>query len=81
MEIRGRAEDAKAGAVVVCDDGRVVYIEKLSCWPDSLRKKRVVATGKLVEKKYIPDPQENPITQGAYGTQTLLEDASWRLEE
>jgi len=38
-------------------------------------------TGNLREKKLIPDPYVSPdggISQGAIGTQTVLENATWK---
>lgn len=77
----GRAEDAKGGAVLVLDDGAVLYLLGLESWPDALRKKRVLASGRIGRKKLFPDPtpQGGLQTQGAYGDQLVLDGASYRL--
>jgi hypothetical protein len=77
----GRAEDAKGGAVLVLDDGAVLYLLGLESWPDALHKKRVLASGRVGRKKLFPDPtpQGGLQTQGAYGDQLVLDGASYRL--
>ncbi len=40
----GAARDAKGGAVVVADDGRVLYVEGLESWPAAIGGQRVAVT-------------------------------------
>lgn len=47
VTLRGVAEDAMAGAVVVGDDGLVTLVVGLEGWPDGLRGGRVVVDGTL----------------------------------
>ncbi|MDP7111949.1 MAG: YciI family protein [Myxococcota bacterium] len=79
--VAGTAENAKGGAIIVADDGRVVYIEGLDSWPDDLHGQAVIATGRLVEMEYLPVAQvskDGAISQGtAGGTQTVLVGARW----
>jgi hypothetical protein len=80
-EVHGQARDAKAGAVVVDETLGAVYVEGLASWPASLLGQEVVASGRLVRKKLIPDPAvaaDGSISQGAEGTQLVLEAASWQ---
>ena len=80
VTLEGRAENAKAGAMVIADDGRAVYVDGLEDgWPADVAKKRVRVTGVLREEKRIPDPGTDPITAGAHGTQTVLYDAKWAV--
>jgi hypothetical protein len=80
--IEGKAEDAKACAVVVLDSGDAIYIEGVDSWPSDILGKRVIVTGVLKRKKLILDPvtgADGGISQGAWGKQTVLEGASWKL--
>ena len=80
VTLEGKAENAKAGAIVVSDDGTMAYIDGLEDgWPNEISRKRVRVTGELREEKRIPDPGTNPITAGAFGTQTILYDAKWTV--
>jgi hypothetical protein len=79
--IEGKAEDAKACAVVVLDSGDVVYIAGVDSWPSEILGRRVKVTGVLKRKKLIMDPvtgADGGISQGAWGKQTVLEGASWK---
>ncbi|OLS12469.1 MAG: hypothetical protein RBG13Loki_3890 [Promethearchaeota archaeon CR_4] len=81
VTLRGTAGNAKGGAVIQLPDNRVIYIEGLSGWDDEFSGKEVIVTGNLREKKLIPDPYISPdggISQGAIGTQIVLENASWK---
>lgn len=82
VTIRGKALDAKAGAVIMVEGSGPVYIEGLDSWPREAFGKAVVATGVLTTKKYIPDPvgEDGEIRQGAEGEQEVLEGATWKLE-
>jgi len=79
--LKGTAKDAKAGAVIVVDDGRVVYLEGLDSWPNGSLNKRVEAKGVLVSKKFIPDPvnENGDICQGAEGDQLVIERPKWTI--
>ncbi len=81
QEVTGTARNAKGGAVVVQDDGRVVYVQALDSWPDDLDGQAVIATGHLVQKAYLPVAkvdEDGAISQGTSGgEQWVLEDATW----
>lgn len=53
-EVRGIAENAKGGAVIIAESGEVVYLAGVDEWPAELRGKKVVARGTLEETDYIP---------------------------
>ena len=82
VTIRGKAMDAKAGAVIIVEGSGPVYIEGLDSWPQEAFGKAVVATGVLTTKKYIPDPigEDGELRQGAEGEQDVLEGATWKLD-
>lgn len=80
VTIEGKAENAKAGAIVLTEDGSPVYVDGLEDgWPGELARKRVRVTGVLRDEKRIPDPGTDPITAGAHGTQSVLYDATWTV--
>jgi hypothetical protein len=82
VTLQGTAHDAKGGAVLMIPNDVPIYIENLPCWPDDVFGKQVSVTGVLRKKKLIPDPYISPdggISQGAIGTQTVLENAEWKL--
>lgn len=79
-ELRGVAENAKGGAVIACDDGRVVYVDGLDAWPAEALRKRVIARGRLERTNYIPDPtvaEDASVSAGAEGLELVLFDAEW----
>jgi hypothetical protein len=80
--LRGVARDAKGGAVVVTDRGPV-YIAGLDAWPAALAGRTVEVTGVLRQMKHIPDPvgPGNTVAQGAWGEQTVIVEATWRVVE
>lgn len=80
VSLYGAALEAKAGAVVKTAGG-LVYIWDLSAWPSELKGKEVIAEGVLVRKKIMPDPVTSSsglTTQGAFGENFVLENASWK---
>lgn len=80
--LRGIARNAKAGAVVVTDDGLVVYLEGLDGWPEAISNRKVEVSGLLREKKHIPDPvRSGELAQGAWGEQLVLERPQWKVTE
>lgn len=81
VTLDGTAFDAKGGAVVKLEDGSVVYLEGVESWPDEALRQKVSVTGKLVEKKLIPDPvvEDGLYSAGAEGPQDVLENATWKV--
>jgi hypothetical protein len=80
--LRGVARDAKGGAVVVTDRGPV-YILGLDAWPTALAGSTVEVMGVVRQRKHLPDPvgPGNTVAQGAWGEQTVVEGATWRVAE
>ena len=80
VTVVGVAENAKGGAVVVVD-GAPVYLRSLDSWPEGVRTRRVEVTGTLRDEKLIPSPtvdSKGAVSQGAEGTQLVLDKATWR---
>ncbi len=78
----GLAVDAKAGACVLLKDDVAIYVQEWEHWEPEILGKKVSVTGTLVEKKFIPDPiidENGAISQGAEGSQLVLENANWKL--
>lgn len=81
-EVRGVAEDAKGGAVIITEDGEVVYMGGLDAWPAELRGKQVIARGRLEKTDYLPDPvvsDDGAMSAGASGLETVLREPEWSL--
>lgn len=82
VTLEGTAYDSKAGAILDSDHNGVVYIQGLECWPAHLNGQRMTVTGLLRDEKFIPDPEvgaDGGISQGAFGGQTSLVNATWKL--
>ena len=56
--ISGTAENAKAGAVLVADDGSPTYVEGLSEWPEHLLNKNLSLTGIVKREGFYPQAQQ-----------------------
>jgi len=80
--IRGVAQNAKGGAVVVSDGGPV-YVVGLESWPAALAGRQVEVTGVVRQRKHLPDPvgPGNTVALGAWGDQTVIEGATWKAAE
>jgi len=79
----GRAENAKGGAVVVLQNQEVIYVRNLSFWKDEVTGKQISIKGIVRLEKYIPDPyisEDGGISQGAIGSQYVLDDAQWYIK-
>ncbi len=82
-ELIGTAHDAKGGAILALEDGRVVYLQGVDGWPPGLSGTQVQARGRLVQKSYLPEASVAPdgaISQGvaAGSVQWVLELPSWQ---
>lgn len=83
-EIEGLARDAKGGAVVLGDDGSVVYVTRLPAWPSEVQGRRVIVAGRIASEQYIPAVRvdaDGAISQGAAGHQRVIHATRWRLIE
>lgn len=84
VDLCGKAEDAKAGAVLMTKEGYVIYLLNMAQWPGEVVEKAVCVKGKLRRMKYLPDPQQSidgALSQGAEGKQYVIEGGKWRRVE
>lgn len=81
VRLSGLARDAKGGAVVLVDNSPL-YLAGLESWPTELHGKPVAVSGKLVDREYLPQATRDAkgaISQGAEGSQLVLEAPTWKL--
>lgn len=81
VRLSGIARDAKGGAVLLINN-EPIYVSGLNGWPESADKKTVAVGGTLVNKQYLPEAKKDAkgaISQGAVGSQTVLENPVWRV--
>ena len=79
--LRGKAVDAKGGAVLVLDDGQTFYVSGLDAWPADLFGLRVEVTGTVKTQPLPSQPLVNDAGEhsaGATGSQDVIENATWR---
>jgi hypothetical protein len=69
---RGKAEDAKLGAVLVVS-GEPLYVDGLGSWPDELRGQQIELSGTLQQRKLAPDPVVGPAGEQSAG----MEGSAW----
>ena len=82
--LTGTAQNAKGGAILLINE-TPIYIESLDSWPDNYFGKQVEVTGKLTNKKYLPEAKidkSGAISQGVTEGQTdyVFEKATWKLK-
>lgn len=72
--ISGKAENLKAGAVLMIDDNTPVFIEGMNEWDDDLIGKKMKLTGILRRKQIYPQIKNEGgiISQGMSGTPMVL---------
>jgi hypothetical protein len=72
--VTGTARDAKAGAALVADDGRTMYVEGKSSWDEGVSGRRVTLTGVVRRKQIYPQPRQvgGMTTQGMTGTPLVI---------
>jgi hypothetical protein len=75
VSIRGVAQNAKAGAALVTEDDRVVYIKGRLAWPESRVGKPMVIEGILHLETVFPEVkvEDDAISQGLSGRQLVIE--------
>lgn len=81
VRLSGTARDAKGGAVLLIKDSPL-YLAGLESWPMEANGKLVAVGGTLVDRQYLPEAKKNAKgewSQGAEGTQLVLEAPVWRL--
>jgi hypothetical protein len=84
VNLFGIAKDAKGGAVLLTNDGNVIFIKNLEHWSPELLNKQFYISGILKKKKFIPDPvvdKNGAISCGAFGEQLVLENVEYFKEK
>ena len=77
VTIHGTASDARAGAVVVLEDGTPIYIAGVESWDPKVEGNPVEASGLLQER-----PAKAPkAAHGLTGATFVLENATWKLSQ
>jgi hypothetical protein len=78
--IIGKAENAKAGALVISKhDNKMYYLDGLTHWTEKVRGKTVKVSGKLlIENKQEQNPNE-AISQQITGEKRIILKPKWEL--
>ncbi|MDX2100605.1 MAG: hypothetical protein SFW36_22735 [Leptolyngbyaceae cyanobacterium bins.59] len=83
ITLRGTAQNAVLGAIVMVQNSTPVYIHGLPEWDDALVGKTVVVAGTLGRKTLAPAATISPngeVSHGGSGTKNyILEKATWRV--
>jgi len=83
--VDGIAQDAKGGAVVVAEDGRVLYLQGLDGWPEGVAGRKVRVTGHVTQTQHLPvatQDAEGAWSQGVAagsGLQPVIHAPEWAL--
>ncbi|HJN76087.1 MAG TPA: hypothetical protein QGF58_19300 [Myxococcota bacterium] len=81
--VEGVAGDAKGGAILITEDGRVLYLVGLDSWPSWALGHPVTATGTVSEQDYLPkatQDKDGAWTQGTTGGKdTVLQSTGWYM--
>ena len=79
--IRGRAENAKAGAIVVLADDSAVYLRGIEAWDSAMLGKTVIAGGLLQrDPPSAARTRDGILKQGVSGQPFYLEEAICRID-
>jgi hypothetical protein len=82
--LTGTAQNAKAGAVIMTDDGRMLYVSGMSGWPKGVDGETIVVTGVVASEDVVPAAVQAPDgtwSQGKKeaGADLIIREASWQL--
>lgn len=80
VNLRGKAMNAHAGAVLIRDNEPPVYVAGLAEWGEDVEGRNVEAVGVLSESRLTPEPTAtgDTVSHGISGAVHLLLDATWR---
>ncbi|MEK7523725.1 MAG: hypothetical protein AAB588_01715 [Patescibacteria group bacterium] len=70
VQLRGRAQDVKSGAVLITRSTLRVYVDGLDYWPDGFLAEEVLVSGVLQYREFIPGEEK----------QFVIENAKWEKE-
>src|SRR5687767_13444517 len=78
--IIGKAENAKAGAIVTSNkDQKIYYLDKIDFWQNNILGKTVKVTGNLIIEEKKPVPSGEDIPQQIVGVKRILLKPKWEL--
>lgn len=80
IRLEGKAENGKAGALLLTDSGAVWYIQSLPGWPDDILHCRIEVTGiptSVFHSEQDLRDETGAYRQGMSGEQRILTQASW----
>ncbi len=83
LTVEGEAQDARAGAVVITDDGATWFVAGLESWPSGVRGQRVTVVGRPSQARTFPEATVAPDGSRTAGVapgsapDDLLLDATW----
>jgi hypothetical protein len=75
VTLKGEAVDGAAGAVVVLEDGHVIYVNGLQSWPDDVAGREVEAAGTLV----LRPSSKRRYVHKVLGDSYALESPTWAV--
>ena len=82
LTITGVADNSASGAIVV--DGGTTVVGGLQAWPAHMYGKMVAVSGTMSKAELAPDPVVGPNgeqSHGAWGSSSMLINATWKLVE
>jgi len=82
--LTGTAQNAKAGAVLVAEDGRTLYIPGLSGWPEGVGGQAIIVTGVVGSESHVPVAIQAPDGTWSQGKQEagadlVIRQVSWQM--
>ena len=83
--LTGTAQNAKAGAVLVAEDGRTLYIPGLSGWPEGVDGQAIIVTGVVGSEHFVPVAVQAPDGSWSQGkgagsaADVVIREVSWQL--
>jgi hypothetical protein len=84
-EIVGVAQNGKGGALLLREESGPLYVDGLSAWPAGVAGLPVAATGRVVQRRYVPEATVGPDGSWSAGSSPgsgldlVLEDPRWHL--
>lgn len=78
--VHGVAHDAMAGAVVLDDAGRTLYVEGIHAWPQEVEGKRLIVTGRIVTRQGPACVHDPTPCQGISGSYLVISGATFEPE-
>jgi hypothetical protein len=75
-EIAGKAQNAKAGAMLIADDGRELYVDGLDEWDEDVVGARLTLIGVVRRQGFYPEAgidEGGELIQGMVGTPLVLQ--------